>query len=260
MVERHRPGAHQRLWLIAGTGEGPPLAAALLARGWQVRVSVVGAPATRAYGQHPQLHCQVGALGEGAALGEALGQWPCRWVVDATHPFAQKISGALASSCGALGQPLLRLSRASLPLGRALLLPRLDALADQPLEGQQLLIALGARQLGEALAHSRASGHGVRLLPSAAALGQALALGIPAERLACLRPGGSGAVEAALCRRWGISAVLSRQSGGITEQLWQRICNEANLQLLLIARPDPAPSRGLELEALLNQLGWPSLP
>jgi len=254
MLEQNR-----RLWLVAGTGEGPPLAAALLARGWQVRVSVVGAAARRAYAPHPELQCQVGALGEQAALTQALAQWPCRWVLDATHPFAQQISGALASACSSLGQPLLRLSRAVLPLGRARLLPQLAALADQPLEGQQLLIALGARQLGEALAHSRASGHGVRLLPSPGALRQALTLGIPAERLACLRPGGSGAVEAALCRRWGITTVLSRQSGGITEQLWQRICKETNLQLLLIARPAPAPSRGLELEALLNQLGWPEL-
>ena len=43
------PVGQDRLWLVAGTGEGPPLAAALLQRGWRVRVSVVTAAAVRAY-------------------------------------------------------------------------------------------------------------------------------------------------------------------------------------------------------------------
>ena len=38
-----------RIWLLSGTGEGPPLAAALLRAGWRVDVSVVTPSAARSY-------------------------------------------------------------------------------------------------------------------------------------------------------------------------------------------------------------------
>ena len=48
-----------------------------------------------------------------------------------------------------------------------------------------------------------------------------------------------GAVERALCRRWGISMVLCRQSGGVTEQFWHQLTTELGLSLLLLRRPCP---------------------
>lgn len=64
---------------------------ALIGRGWQLRVSVVSAAAARAYPNHPKLEIQIGALGNNGELKLALEQWPCRWVIDATHPFARHI-------------------------------------------------------------------------------------------------------------------------------------------------------------------------
>ena len=252
----------QRIWLLSGTGEGPPLAAELLRRGWQLRVSVVSSAAARAYPAHPNLELKVGALGDGAAVQSALAQWPCRWVVDAAHPFAHSIHPAVAKACAALGQPLLRLQRPMFTSPGPTVLAGLEELATLPLEQDSLLLALGARELAAALRYSRAREHAVRLLPSATALGQALQLGLPAERIACLRPQTSssiaGSVEAGLCRRWGITAVLARQSGGPPEQQWHQICQAMDLKLLLLARPESSELNGLEMAALLARLGWPS--
>ena len=252
----------QRIWLLSGTGEGPPLAAELLSRGWQLRVSVVSSAAARAYPQHPALELHVGALGDQDAVQRTLSQWPCRWVVDAAHPFAKSIHPAIAKACRALNQPWLRLQRPMLASHHATLLPRLEALADLPLEHDSLLLALGSRQLALALGYSRAREHAVRLLPSASALGQALQLGLPAERIACLRPQTNltleGSVEAGLCRRWGITAVLARQSGGPPERQWHQICQAMGLKLLLLARPEPLDPSALEMLPLLARLGWPA--
>ena len=51
----HQGGGAQPplIWLLGGTGDGPPLAEALLQRGWRLRVSLVTAAATRAYTPHP---------------------------------------------------------------------------------------------------------------------------------------------------------------------------------------------------------------
>jgi precorrin-6A/cobalt-precorrin-6A reductase len=248
--------AEGRIWLLSGTGEGPLLARQLLQRGWQLRVSVVSNAAARAYANHPQLECCVGSLGDAASLRQALAAWPCRWVIDATHPFAQQISRSLDQVCPQLNQPLLRLIRPQLPLGGAKLLGGLEQLGSATSPEQPLLLAIGARALATALAHSRSSEPAARLLPNPENLRLALSLRLDPERIALLRPGGDGRLEEALCRRWRISSVLCRQSGGSTESLWRKVSESLGMQLLLLARPeDPAPGRCLALEELLLRVG-----
>ncbi|WP_295474445.1 precorrin-6A/cobalt-precorrin-6A reductase [Synechococcus sp. UW140] len=247
--------SHQRLWLLSGTGEGPFLATSLLGKGWHLRVSVVSEAAARVYPSHPCLEIKIGALGAGEKLKAAISSWPCRWVIDATHPFASQIHRELDQACSDLQQPLLRYWRPELAPGKAKLLPNLAALANENLEGKVLFLALGARELSKALQHSRASDHCVRLLPSPEALKTALTLGLSAEKIACLRPHQSKwAVEAALCRQWGCDVVLTRQSGGNNEAHWHELCEALNLQLLLLSRP---PGTGFNIKELMTQIGQP---
>ena len=98
----HHPGSP--IWLLSGTGEGPPLAKTLLARGWRLRVWVVSEGAARSYPAAPGLELAVGPIGGSKAVANALaraeaaGDRPA-WVVDATHPFARRISADLAEAC-----------------------------------------------------------------------------------------------------------------------------------------------------------------
>jgi precorrin-6A/cobalt-precorrin-6A reductase len=253
----------QRIWILAGTGEGPPLASALLERGWQVRVSVVSAAAGRAYPAAAGLELAVGAIGDAAAVAQALEQFALAgtspsWVVDATHPFASRISADLAEACRLHRQPLLRLHRPQLPAGRAILLPQLADLQTLPLAGRRLLLAIGARQLARVVGLSATACHHARILPNATALAQAMAAGLAADRLACLRPSLEGQIEAALCRRWRIEVVLCRRSGGCGEQLWHQLAADLDLQLLLLDRPaEPAAVECLAWQQLLDRLGAP---
>lgn len=263
----HPTPLHQRrLWLIAGTGEGPLLAAALLAAGWRLRVSVVTAAAARAYPAREGLELVVGpigargdpALGVAASLAEARrGGDPFRWVVDASHPFASRISAALAAVCAAEGQPLLRLSRPQPPLAGAELLVGLEALEPHIRPDDRLLLAIGARHLASAVAHSPGAQHHCRLLPRPGALRLALAAGLAADRIAPLHPAGEeGAVEEALCRRWRITTVVCRRAGGPPERLWRRVCGSLGLRLLLLERPaEPGTGEALPLPRLLERLG-----
>ena len=104
----HDPPIDQPLvWLLAGTGDGPRLTRALLQRHWRVRVSVVSPAAAEAYRGLAVESIAIGALGgvQGIAA-ELKRQTSLRWVVDATHPFATKISEDLADVCLAAQQPL----------------------------------------------------------------------------------------------------------------------------------------------------------
>ena len=271
----HDPAGRQRLrlWLIAGTGEGPRLASQLLERGWRLEVSVVSEAASLAYPAHRRQRLLVGALAGSEAIRQrlaaaALEGQPYAAVVDASHPFASQISHQLAAALQQQiadrptgpqpAQPLLlRLVRPLLSSPDDRLLVNLKALARHRLTGRRLLMAIGARQLAEAVALSPGALHHARLLPNPEALQRAMAAGIAPQRLAPLRPGGSGeaALLAALLSRWRIDAILCRQSGGITETLWRQLAASQNCELLLLQRPaDPAGMTGLAEAELLAQL------
>jgi precorrin-6A/cobalt-precorrin-6A reductase len=258
----------RRLWLFTGTGDGPPLARRLLAQGWRLRVSVVTAAAARAYAPDPALELRVGALAGAGNLTRGLleasrrGE-PFAAVVDATHPFACSIHGELERGSAAAGVPLLRLERghAPGPAGDGVQeLADLGALGALPLAGTRLLLAIGSRQLGQAVRCSPCAQHHARVLPTPQALRQALAAGLAAERLAPLHPRTgralpAGAVEAALLRRWRIEAVLARASGPPSEPLWRRLAEAHGCRLLLLRRPGPNPTvPGLDGDALLRHL------
>ncbi|MFM7315076.1 MAG: precorrin-6A/cobalt-precorrin-6A reductase [Cyanobium sp.] len=259
-----------RLWLVAGTGEGPVLARSLLDRGWRLRVSVVTAGAARAYEPHPDLELAVGPLGMASgedpqeviardlALARRCGD-PFHAVVDASHPFAIRISAALAGACAGRAEPLLRLERPVLPLDRAVVVDEIQALRGLCRPGERLLLAIGARRMAEVIAATPEVVHHGRVLPSPESLRAARAAGLAAERLACLRPGPrSQAIEAALCRRWTIDTVLCRQSGGESEGRWHRISAQLGLRLLLLRRPpEPAGVCALPLDDLLGRVAAP---
>ncbi len=254
-----------RIWLIAGTGEGPPLAQQLLAGGWRLKVSLVSRAAALAYGAHPQQELAVGAIGASqgpeagvtAELVEARRRGePYTWVIDATHPFATRISAALSLTCPAQGQPLLRLKRPDLNATGAGVLGDVASLGAHCRPGERVLLAIGARRLGDAVAAAPQALHHARLLPHGEALALALAAGLPPGRLAPLRPSGDGRIERALCRHWRIETVLCRRSGGANEAQWHRICAELGLRLLLLERPpEPGQAEALPLEELLQRLG-----
>lgn len=261
------PTGSRRLWLIAGTGEGPRLAGALLAEGWELRVSVVTAEAAAVYGPQPRLELAVGAIGGDGGVAAILEQAaaqarPFRWVIDASHPFATQISASLARVCGAAGQPLLRLHRPDLTTAVGQPLPDLAALQGQCRRGERVLLAIGARHLAQALASLPGVVPHCRILPTPTALRQALAAGLAAERLACLRPAAlttaDPAIERALCRQWRIETVICRDAGAAPQQHWQRICGELGLRLLLLQRPAQQDGVAeLGFEDLLERLGRP---
>ena len=240
------------------------MARVLLQRGWRLRISVVSPPAARAYGTAVGQEIRVGALaGEGALAEELLaarrGGEGFTWVVDASHPFARRISASLASVCTGLDQPLWRLQRPELPLGRAEGLSDLSDLGRLGLAGERLLLAIGARQLAEAVRLTPGAVHHGRILPLPLALQQATAAGLAPERIAALRPGGDGAIERALCRHWRLTCVVARRSGGTNEALWHAIAADQGLRLLVLDRPPEPPGvRALPLGPLLDQLGWPT--
>ncbi len=267
-MKHHRRNDQRHVWLLSGTGEGPPLAKALISQGWKVTVSVVTPNAALSYSK---LHLEEiiigpisGVQGIKAFLRKAreIHSGFC-WVLDATHPFAFVISEDLKRACSEAGQSLIRFERPiENPYG-AILLNSVVQLSSKRLNGRNFLLAIGSRHLREAVDVISYAGANVfaRVIPTQESIREALFSGIDQEHLAISRPFHgqvSGDLEAALCRRWAITDVICRQSGGITQKLWQDICQKDNLYLWMIARSSSSSSSSFEtfnsLDRLLNRV------
>jgi precorrin-6A/cobalt-precorrin-6A reductase len=252
-----------RLWLIAGTGEGPALAQQFLERGWRLRVSVVTLTAAQTYPESPDLEMVVGALADAGALRSRLEAAeregdPFRWLIDASHPFAVRITPAAMAATRGRPERLLRLERPGLEAPWAIPLIHMDDLPRHVANNERLLLAIGARQLGEAVRRCPGARFHARVLPYPQALRQAQQAGLAADHLACFHPTTDGAVEQALCRQWQIEAILCRQSGGVTEALWQQVARALGLRLLLLQRPpEPEGIQRLEFQSLIERVGRP---
>jgi precorrin-6A/cobalt-precorrin-6A reductase len=94
--------------ILGGTGEARELAAALHAAGVAVTSSLAGRVSRP---RLPEGATRIGGFGGPEALARWIGEHDVRAVVDATHPFAQRISASAARACPAAEVPLLRLER-----------------------------------------------------------------------------------------------------------------------------------------------------
>ena len=258
------------VWLLAGTGEGPMLTEAMQHHGWRVHVSVVTESAARSYGHLAPERLMTGALANIEAVDRVLAEAACNHggyccVVDATHPFAIVISRNLQQSCAAVGQPLARFERLSKSSKNCILLHSPIDLTFKIPEEARILLALGARQLAEIVPLCRQVNAQVytRIFPGVNALRLANSSGLSPNCIAIVHPIREsslvGTLEAALCRRWQITHVICRQSGGVTEQLWHKICQEQGIKLLLLQRPVLEARQAIifhNTQALLDHLIW----
>ena len=97
-----------RVLVLGGTGEARALAAALLERGVDVVSSLAGRVSAPAL---PVGTVRVGGFGGVDGLAEHLVTEGFDHVVDATHPFAARITANAVAATSRVGVPLLRLQR-----------------------------------------------------------------------------------------------------------------------------------------------------
>ncbi len=234
------------LWLLTGTGEGHFFAESLLKEGWKITVSVVSDRASIPYEKLDLEKILIGALIteeeiRGVILNARIHQNGFHCVVDLTHPFAIKITRSISKVCKELGQTYIRYERAIDNISNAFLIEKFSDLRNYDLKNKSILLAVGVRYLQEALFFARKSGANVyaRVLANPESIRKTLSSSIQKTNFAILNPSVSsnGKIEKALVRKWNITGVICRQSGGRNEILWHRICLSMRINLWLLERP-----------------------
>jgi precorrin-6A/cobalt-precorrin-6A reductase len=220
--------------VLGGTAEARALAAALDAAGVAVTSSLAGRVANP---RLPAGAVRIGGFGGPDALARWLTEHGVAAVVDATHPFAERISASAARAAPAAGVPLLRLERPSWserPGDRWTWVSDLDeAAAAVPRLGRRVLLTTGRQGLA-AFAAVDETWFLVRCVDP------------PGPPLpAChevLLDRGPYTVEGerALVERHAIDLVVTKDSGGTHTEAKLDVARERGLPVIVVRRP-PRP-------------------
>jgi precorrin-6A/cobalt-precorrin-6A reductase len=234
--------------ILGGTAEARQLAATLVADGVTVISSLAGRVSTPSL---PVGKVRVGGFGGAAGLAEYMREQRVSAVVDATHPFAAKITSNAVQAASRTGTPLVRLERAGWQ--------------EHPRSGTWTWVsdAAAARVAAEVAARPflTTGRQSLRDFQSWADREVLVRLVDPPsselpERWTVIVSRGpyAYAEERQILTEHGIDVLITKDSGGSHTVAKLDAAGDLGIPVVIIARPQPAPVIGLE--SVAEAVAW----
>ncbi len=221
--------------VLGGTSEARALAAALVGQpGLRVISSLAGRVRDPV---RPAGEVRVGGFGGAAGLADWARTEGVGAVVDATHPFAEKISAHAVAACAQIGLPLLRLARPGWQAEEGddwhYAATLVDAAAMLPALGTRVFLTTGRQGL-PAFAGLDTLWFLIRCVDAPQGP-------MPANREVLLARGPyQRAAELALMRRFVIDVLVTKDSGGPLTAGKLAAARDLGIPVVMVRRPDPA--------------------
>lgn len=234
-----------RVLLLSGTSEGPLIAKALIDAGLEVAATVTRSAAVEDLFGSPLDRLTVEVRGFDA---ESLSDYLRRGthvVLDATHPFAVRITKTARAVCETLGTPYVRYERPDwIPKAGTVFADGFAEAANvAPSLGSRIMLTIGAKQLKHfAHLHDRLALF-ARILPAAESLAQANAAGFSSDRVFCMRPPFSREFNRAFFAEYRAEVLVTKASGaagGVIEKVEAAL--DLGMTVLMIRRPEDDPT------------------
>ncbi len=260
-----QPTSHDQLpsnavWVFSGTSDGNALANAIAERGYPVVVSTATEYGGEVAIRHcPGVHVWAGRCGI-AARRQALTRGHARVLVDATHPYAERMSEQLIDLSRALGIPYLRYERpSSLGFGAGELCESVEQAAQRAITlGQRIFLATGSKDLAKFLQTKGAAERlwFIRVTPEPEFIQRAIDCGVPRRHICAMQGPFSQSFNEALWHDWKIDCVVTKDSGEAGGyQAKAAAATALHIPLLVIQRPPIAyPTSTSMFTAVLQQL------
>lgn len=171
-------------------------------------------------------------------------------ILDATHPFAHRISETAMQAAAQVDIPYVRYERPATALSRhhdqIQVVPDVSAAVQVCLEqGTRIFLTIGTKTLPAFREVTARKWVMARILPTVASLSQALAAGLTPAQILALRGPFSQALEHALLREYRIDLLVTKESGaagGLDTKL--AAAAELGIRAVVIGRP-PLPYANL---------------
>lgn len=234
--------------LLAGTAEARRLAARLADNRIPAMASLAGA--TREPAPLP-LPTRVGGFGGDAGFAAFLDAHPITAVIDATHPFAARVTARTFAACAARGLPLLRLERPAWTPGPGDRWTRVadEAEAIRLLPPEATVFLATGRQSLPAWAELRARRTYLRVIDPPTG-----PFPLPGAYVTA-RPPFDRAAEADLFRRLAVTHLVVKDAGGADSRPKLDAARDLGLTVLILRRPEPPP--GLRIVPTVDEaLAW----
>jgi precorrin-6A/cobalt-precorrin-6A reductase len=233
--------SRRRVLLLSGTSEGPVLARVLLDEGFEVLTTVTTEEARENLfgGMKNELKVEVRGFTE-ESLSDFLTGGGADVVLDATHPFAVRITKIAHSVCERLRVPYIRYERAdwSPPEGTLFTDTFSEAAEILPSLGTRIMFTIGSRQLKHFAHLHDCLELFARILPNPRSLEQARKAGFTLDRLIHLRPPFSREMNKKIFQQYKAEVLVTKASGpqgGVIEKVMA--ARELGIQVLMIRRP-----------------------
>ena len=236
------------IWILAGTRDGREIAADLARlRREEVLVSVVS-DYGRKLAETANVKVLVGKFDEQAMAG-VINKYGINLLVDASHPYAEKVTATAEQVCLDLKIGYLRYERPVLPLpdyDKLVVVPTVQEAAQAAANfGKTIFLTTGSRALAVFAQSPELASHRLiaRILPDAAVLGECLALGFMPRDIVALQGPFSHSLNKALFTDYGAEVVIMKNSGfigGSDSKISAAM--ELGLAIVVIERPAALPN------------------
>ena len=239
-----------KICIFAGTSEGRKLLERLCGRGLQMIVCVATEYGEVLLGEHPDVKIRAGRMDQNQ-MEEMLRGGGFDLVVDATHPYADKVTENIAAACQNTGAEYLRLLRGSNSGDSDGIFMENTAACVEYLKNTEgnILLTTGSKELpAYAELHDRIY---ARVLPMQASLNICAQSGIAPERIIAMQGPFDEEMNLALLRMTKAKYMVTKDTGGPGGYGAKiRAAKKAGIQAIIIGRP--VQQEGMDLDAVIR--------
>lgn len=240
-----------RVLIFGGTTEGRALTQELAEQGCSVLYSVATDYGAETLGQIPGVKAVFGIRPEEEIEDMLDSADVC---IDATHPFAEHISGSIRTACSNKKVKEFRFVREEAPIPETEFLKKVSSVSEVCSYLQQkagsILLTTGSKDL-KAYAVLGPERLYPRVLPAVRSIQLCEEAGIPRKNIIAMQGPFSTAMNCCMLRDYDISYLVTKESGR-QGGLFQKIeaAEECGVQLLMIQRPEEVIPPSSEEEIL----------
>ncbi len=226
-----------KILIFSGTTEGRELSEWLSSNGLDVTARVATEYGAKVCNG---INVDVGSCGGAEGIARTINEGRYDLVIDATHPYASRITEHIREACGRTGTELIRIKRNASDMDDVITAPSVD---DVPkildgLEGN-ILVTTGSK---EADVYTRIKDYEervfIRVLPTPSSLDRCIELGYPNKNIICAQGPFSTEMNEAMLKQYDISYLVTKDSGdaGGFDAKYEA-SKRAGVKMIVIGRP-----------------------